>query len=264
MNSKEHILNVWEEFKKDIMYNYRFFPEEEELLKILNSVLPELLEFILFYVHKKLIPFGNKIKVYRARKGIHNTKKDIGMPGPEVRINDKRCNPKGIRYFYTSSTKDTAIYEIRPEINEKISVGTFKSIDSLKVLKLSLEAANAVEREISPKPLSDIARYLLEILIDEISKPIGREESLEYVPIQYIVEYIKQYHKLNHKEDSDKTSKEKPIDGLSYKSSLTGESNYLFFSDTKFELADDIKHIKISKIERKIEYEVIKKTIQNN
>ena len=44
--------------------------------------------------------------------------------------------------------------------------------------------------------LNDEEHSLLEIIVDEISKPLdplNPIELLEYIPIQYIVEYIKQY-----------------------------------------------------------------------
>ncbi len=227
--SEENILNLWEKFKESIIFQNRFFPENKELINTLNNIL------------SKLIPYASghtlgDFIVYRARRGKHIDEKDIRKPNPkEIYVDDGRCNPRGISYFYVAGNEITAIHEVRPEINEIVSIGVFKNKDSLRIC--DFKTINLVEKEYYHGfNLNEDERSLLEIILKEISKPLNSKETLEYIPIQYIAEYIKQY------------DKEEPFDGFKFDSSFGTGKNYVFFDDTKFELKGNIKHAIIDSI----------------
>jgi len=45
----------------------------------------------------------------------------MGAP-PNEKVSDGRGNPKGISYLYTANSIETAIYEVRPYLEDKITV----------------------------------------------------------------------------------------------------------------------------------------------
>lgn len=216
---------MWEKFKESIIYNNRFFPENEELINKLNNILSVLTKLSRGHTVGDLI-------VYRARKGRYYYETDIRKPdSKKVYIDDGRCNPRGISYFYVANNEITAIREVRPEKNEIVSIGVFKNKESLRISNFN--SINLLEQHLFNRQiLNEEERSLLDILLIEISKPINSKQSLEYIPIQYVVEYIKQYYKKNS------------FDGFSFDSSFQTGKNYVFFDDIKFELVDKIKHCK--------------------
>ncbi|MFU0783622.1 MAG: RES domain-containing protein [Thermoanaerobacterium thermosaccharolyticum] len=225
MNSMDNINQLWEEFKTNIKYDNRYFPKNKKLINKLHGMLSRLIQ---------LSDGIGEITVFRARIGRYNKEDDIRKPDPQkVNIADGRCNPKGISYFYTANNEETAIYEVRPQINDIVTVGIFKNNDNIRIV--DFRTINLIEKEFVIKSIiSDEDRTLLDIILTEISKPLNpNEQSLDYIPIQYIVEYIKQY---NNNETS--------FDGFVYESSLKNEGvNYVFFNDAKFDLLD-IKYYK--------------------
>ncbi|MTI71205.1 MAG: RES domain-containing protein [Firmicutes bacterium] len=225
MTKKKNILCMWEKFKESIIYNNRFFPENEELINKLNNILSVLTKLSRGHTVGDLI-------VYRARKGRYYYETDIRKPdSKKVYIDDGRCNPRGISYFYVANNEITAIREVRPEKNEIVSIGVFKNKESLRISNFN--SINLLEQHLFNRQiLNEEERSLLDILLIEISKPINSKQSLEYIPIQYVVEYIKQYYKKNS------------FDGFSFDSSFQTGKNYVFFDDIKFELVDKIKHCK--------------------
>lgn len=211
MNSMDNINQLWEEFKTNIKYDNRYFPKNKELIDKLHEILSRLTQ-----------PSGGvgRFTVFRARIGRYDKDDDIRKPDPQkVNIADGRCNPKGISYFYTANNEETAIYEVRPQINDIVSVGVFKSNDNIRIVDFRF--IKLIEKEFFSKLIiSNEDRALLDIILNEISKPLNpNEQSLDYIPIQYIVEYIKQYN-------NNGTS----FDGFIYESSLKNKGvNYVFF-----------------------------------
>ncbi|AHM56429.1 hypothetical protein EAL2_c11310 [Peptoclostridium acidaminophilum DSM 3953] len=152
---------------------------------------------------------------YRARKGSFNKELDMRAPSFDKVKDDGRCNPKGISYLYTATDANTAIHEVRPGINDVVTVAKF-----------TVEKACCVDFNSVMIDYKDGFRYtekfieFTKFLISEFQKPISKYESLEYIPLQYITEYIK---------------KSSERDGFIFKSSfqtkLNKGSNYVFFKD---------------------------------
>lgn len=110
-----------------------------------------------------------------------------------------RANPKGISYLYLADNRKTAISEVRPWIQSKISVGEFRINKKLSIIDCSLSFSeechsNTWERLVWPE-------------IDKaFSEPITQsEDSADYAPTQIISEFFKF----------------KGFDGVAYKSSIT-------------------------------------------
>ncbi|MDA0080370.1 RES domain-containing protein [Brachyspira hyodysenteriae] len=145
-NNKNNINEVWaiaivllyfryermidfEDFRKEIIYNNRFFPEH----KIIDVVKKEALN------HKYILKKGKPL--YRSRiynddisKLKVNKKSEIGgydeknsmAPSPEI-AKAGRANPEKISYLYTSEDINTSIKEVRPMICSFVSVAEIKN-----------------------------------------------------------------------------------------------------------------------------------------
>ncbi len=121
-----------------------------------------------------------------------------------------RGNPPYIRYLYLADKPCTAMAEIRPTLQSKVSVAKITSQNDLNIVDLSWDAINIQE---------DMFLYLI---ISEFTKPFSGE-SKQYIATQYIAEFLKH----------------KGYDGLKYNSSLYESGrNFLFFKDSGF---DDVE-----------------------
>lgn len=189
---QEDNINIWEEFKLELMHQNRFFPKTpldkfrlEELLSRLIADEEELPE-----------------KWYRARlhQGDADFKlKDMGAP-PERKASNGRANPSGIPYLYLGSTHKTAISEVRPHPGESASLAEFNIMDSLKIVDL-----RNPRKLVSPFLLEDESEVallrkdviFLERLGKELTTPVlPTSAAIDYLPSQYLCEFIKKcgYH----------------------------------------------------------------------
>lgn len=230
--SREDTFKLWESFKDSIIYSNRFFPENEELSNILDNLLKKTT-----YDPKDSEDRNPELKkdtqFYRARLGEHKKEENMRNPDPKIfPNNDGRCNPRGISYFYVAKDEETAIHEIRPEVNETVTIAAFENIKKLKICNFAL--IYSLEKSLFGREcLSESEFTLLEIIVNELSKPINSKETLQYIPIQYIVEYLKHAS----------------FDGFTYISSLTQGMNYVFFDSTMFKFIDNsIKYFTIEGI----------------
>ncbi|MDQ5984806.1 MAG: hypothetical protein CSYNP_00502 [Syntrophus sp. SKADARSKE-3] len=200
----------WEDFCNEIKYENRFFIKKQVDLYNLGDLLSYL-----------SISLDNEL-LYRARnntrKAIHQFKPQrMGKPSAK-QSQHGRANPKGIPYLYLASDAETAIAEIRPGIHDRITVGKFKIINSLKVIDLRNPGIDSPFKH--GHELEYIIQHaaFLRKLGSEISKPINPEDpELEYLPLQYLCEFIKH----------------KGFAGVIYKSSVSKGYNVAVFNDNK-------------------------------
>lgn len=155
-----------------------------------------------------------------------NKPNDVGTPRtlfkeltapPSEFAKENRMSATGISMFYGALDDNTPIQEIRNYSPDAvIDLGKFE-----------------LKREIMVIDLFKIPKYLsfwmpqyfreykfLKRFHLEITKPIDKNPSIEYVPTQIFTEYIRfmnNYH----------------IDGIIYQSSLTGERNVVLFYDNE-------------------------------
>jgi len=206
-------IDQWENFKKELKHNNRFFPNNAPLL---TDILP--FGKFIGKIYKK-----GTLKLYRAR--INDSDKLIkiskmGKPLPSV-VSNGRANPVGIPYLYLASNPKTAISEVKPNKGEKVTVAEFEQLGTLELADL-----RDPKRTISPFLLNDEIEFeliyknmpFLTLLGNELSKPIiPREATLEYLSSQYLCELIKHigFH------------------GIIYKSSISRGVNYVIFNDKK-------------------------------
>jgi hypothetical protein len=211
VNNRSSASEQWDQFKKEVKHENRFFPKSFPVEKKLEFLLSNLS----FTVDKNLL------ELYRARLNEDNHQarpsNELGAP-PAIKASGGRANPVGIPYLYVGSTKNTAISEISPHKIEAFTIGIY-SIQS----PLNLVDLRSPKEKISPFVNYDedgleaihTGLPLLETLGSELSKPIAKSKAeLEYLSSQYLCEFIKYCG----------------YDGVTYKSSLGDGDNYAIFS----------------------------------
>jgi len=141
----------------------------------------------------------------------------MGKP-PAENSTSGRANPKGIAYLYLASDKETAMAEVRPYINDYITIGNFKVKNELSIIDLSNPIID------SPFKYGDKLKYFighiafLKMLGYELSKTINPTNAdLDYIPLQFLCEFIKN----------------DGFDGVKYKSSMGNGYNLALFTDIK-------------------------------
>ena len=96
-----------------------------------------------------------------------------------------RANPEGIAYLYAADTPETAVMEVRPSLNEIVSVAEIEALRPL-VLFDWCKPRNETERQ-PERTKSDLdCEYL-----SEFFSQLNPGNSLDYIPTQYLSEYIK-------------------------------------------------------------------------
>jgi len=219
--------NEWFKFCEYVKHGNRF---------ILNEEWNKYIAKILLIVKKNIAALKKDDFLYRARIGHDNifvkvdkgiewedvaplSKEKIGAP-PFDKSTAGRINPKGIACLYLSRDPDTAMAEVRPWLNEHISIGIFKLKKDLKLINVSeaenistIIVAHREKKELSPEDKENIVRSHLNWAF---STPISRsDEVLDYLPTQYLAE----------------TFKKIGYDGIEYASSLTeGGKNIAIFN----------------------------------
>lgn len=214
----EEAEELWEEFSYKIKYINRYFIQKNILDRIDDII-----------KNSVSVPLSG-YEVYRARIGEFTKEEDLKSP-PIGKASDGRGNPRGISYFYTSYDEETAISEVRPFKGSKVTVAKFETDQRLKVIDFDI---NTINESVRKTYLNFEERAFLKILLEHLSKPILPESELEYIPLQYIIEYIKV----------------KGFGGIRYKSVVSSyhKKNFLFFDDSTFKIKD-IKVYEINKVE---------------
>jgi len=174
----------WREFAETIKFENRYFND------IFNK--DALASFLTYSV--KTYHAGTQM--YRARicKEISGyPKEEVGAP-PKDKRSGGRVNPEGVGILYLSSTRETALYEVRSAVHDFVTIGQFILKNDIKVVDLT--HLNMISPVLFAEP-EDLIRYAanqrcLKDIGNEISKPMRRSDSpLEYIPTQMISEFIK-------------------------------------------------------------------------
>lgn len=197
---------------------------KDDILTEINQLCGNILTIIL--------PSGTTI--FRGRPNDNPKKprtsfKDLTAPPTEF-AKENRMSATGISMFYGALDSATPVAEIRNyDSGAVIDLGEF-------VLKKELVVVDLFK---IPKELSFwMPQYFREYKFlkkfhSEITKPITKNPGIEYVPTQIFTEYIRFMNS-------------KHIDGIIYKSSLTGKKNIvLFYDNTTTADILDLKNVSI-------------------
>lgn len=220
-------LAVWEEFRKELMHENRFFPRGGLNLDDLNELLGYLL----------LDPVDIPEAWYRARleaDGRSYGATEMGAP-PKTKSSHGRANPAGIPYLYLATTVLTAVSELRPHTGESATVATFTVAAGLKVVDL-----RDPRHTVSPFILEDAADVVqmrgdirfLEQLGNELTRPVLPQSApIDYTPSQYLCEFIKKCG----------------YDGVLYRSSVGDGVNIALFDPQKA-IVVDVRQYRVARV----------------
>lgn len=132
------------------------------------------------------------------------------MSAPPIgKSTEGRANAKGITCLYVAGDADTALHEVRAGVFDYVCVGQFRAQKDITVV--NLRAITEISPFVDGLECLDhaINKQHLERLNGEMSKVLRRSDStLDYVPIQYIVDFIK----------SIEYNGKREYDGIEYKS----------------------------------------------
>lgn len=200
----------WDEFSDDLKHTNRFF------VPYLN------VDGFVDFLKTAVREYSKSDSFYRARisETAQGFKKGC-MSAPPRRLSlPGRINPQGIRELYLAEDKETALREVRAGAYDYVTFGEFHSYSTIRVVDLSAFS------KISPFEYDvDLAvfaanRDLLQGMSKEVSHIMRRgDDSIEYIPTQFIAEFIKSrgYH------------------GVRYNSTLSeGGTNICIFDPKKF------------------------------
>lgn len=140
---------------------------------------------------------GNSLRPLRNEEG----KYIIDIPtsfGPKRMIpqqgkaSEGRSNPKGIPYLYLSTSKETAMAEVRPWIGSLISLSQIKILNDLTLIDCSKNHREKFifsKVVIDPKDTNDVVWSHIDTAF---SKPVERNDfSADYAPTQILSELFK-------------------------------------------------------------------------
>lgn len=161
---------------------------------------------------------------------------------PPDKTQEGRLNPTNISYLYTATSVDTAIYEVKPIIGQKISVAELSTKKELKLFDLSRDDYIDISNTDNKNQMKVIS--IIKVIAENFERP-NHNQNLNYIPTQYITEYIKEVLK---------------FDGIKFKSSVheNGINIVLFENDcciVKNSKIYDVDNIKISSSELKFDQE---------
>lgn len=181
-------------------------------------------------------------KIYRSRLMLGDERfchEELTSPPPEKTRNN-RMSPAGISFFYGCLDIDTCVAEVRPSVGDRIGVGEFEVLRSLRVLDLSqpIEESISIFSEDYSFTYEEYLKPFLRHFVADIAKPIRPFESdILYVPTQAFTEFMR-VHEFCNPIFSDPFGEgvsvegEPPfhVDGIRYKSSLrSGGTNIVLF-----------------------------------
>lgn len=176
--------NCWDDFVEGIKRKNRFHSDYVNTDKL----------FIFLRCAVKSHHKGEVL--YRSRicpdeKGFVRT--EMGPP-PYNKATGGRVNPTGISILYLSDSKETTMYEIRAGVYDFVTVGRFKLQKDIEVINLA--GIDHISPFIGIDYGFDFTQYAtniehLKMIAQEIAKPLRNDNSLDYLPTQYISDYIR-------------------------------------------------------------------------
>ncbi|BEV04596.1 RES domain-containing protein [Chryseobacterium gambrini] len=200
--SSQGWISQWEEFKRIIKYESRFFNKNisNTLVNIFHEI--ELITTIDGVSVVTTIGPNSEIKsLFRARtfystdkilETLTNPSKFLGPP-PSTNATTGRMNAKGISVFYGSTNKDVAIAEVRPPVGSNVITAQFDLLQPVKLL--NFELLNEVIDSLSvfhPDYKSRMEKIaFLTHFSTLITYPVmPGDEELEYLPTQAIADFL--------------------------------------------------------------------------
>lgn len=159
----------WDDEKEKIIQNESIFISQISMLEYMDKAY--------FETNPSAQPILRALKKWQKLRFKGFNRKD-SLPPPNSISVPGRANPEGIRYTYLCEDEITPIYEVRPTINQIISVAKFKVNKQLKIYDIDY-----VMDQIEFPPL-------FSTISEKFSMPYNGNPS-EYFPTQYLTEFIR-------------------------------------------------------------------------
>ena len=240
--------NEWQQFCDFIVRTNRY---------VLNKKWADFIDTILFSSKKRETILETGTKLVRARIGSYEEEREEEngelrilsgplppkelMAPPPNKTKDARINPRGISYLYLSNSVETAILEVRPWIDQEVSVGYFEIKKDLKCVDTSRDKKGTFIYLGKGKPnLSQGKKeeYVWGGINSSFSRPVRSEdETINYIPTQYLSEFFKT----------------NGYDGIIYKSALTEKGYNIVLFDPKNAVLKGARVFQIKSIKQTFE-----------
>ena len=220
--------NQWEEFKKEIKFNNRFFPQNT-IYSSLFDIREGNADADFFQIIEQLkVDYNLGESFYRAR--IHDGPLDSSKMGkpPEGNASAGRANPIGISYLYLAENEKTCVAEVRPNYTSTVFISSFVLNKNVHLIDLTSPRKKLSICSFDEGRFNNVISILnlLETLSKELSKPVKPESSgIDYIPTQFLCEFLKSFSK---------------CDGIIFESSFGGGKNYVFYDDSLFSIQEPI------------------------
>ncbi|OOM79672.1 RES domain protein [Clostridium puniceum] len=200
----------WKQFSENVKYYGRFNNKQNyEMLKKFDKLIKE---FTISFKDKSM--YRARINVRDMAERDKNKYGEILGPAPSGLCKENRLSPKGISYMYLAESINTALAECRAITGDKALIGEFVPKRELFLFDLSKDDFCHSIFDENFDGMYDCYALVLQKISKEISRPIGNnEDTLKYIPSQVFAEYIR----------------DKGLDGIIYKSSLSSKKNYVLF-----------------------------------
>lgn len=166
-------------------------------LELINRFKRSIIEESRYFVDEDIVSEFSKVienKKYRIKKGdvfyrgrVHHSnqkykfRKNKMYAPPKHIYTNGRFNSYGIYFLYLASDIETVIAELRPDVDAKITIGTFRAKESFTYVNLAEKHAVADTSEIN-------LPTLILLLGGIFSSPIKGNKDIEYLPMQYFGE----------------------------------------------------------------------------
>lgn len=116
------------------------------------------------------------------------TKEEMSAPSKE-NAKDGRANPAGIFYLYLAENLETSIAEIKPYIDDTITIASFSLSRKVKIVDIG-QGAPSLSKAILSKNKDSFDHLWFGIKM-YFAIPVKPQEPKRYIPTQYVAELFK-------------------------------------------------------------------------
>jgi hypothetical protein len=184
---------------KSLVEKYSDFVDELKFSRrhILSGSSKEFLSTLKELADKNTFTLKQGDVLYRARRNEYMDHQPSFEPRPSEEMkpvinmkSEGRANPYNITMMYLASSEETAIAEVRPDLNYPVTVGKFKVVNELKLVDFISQRPSWATFYRLPDIGEDV--YLWLALSNDYSRPLYKEEQqINYIQTQVIAEYFK-------------------------------------------------------------------------
>jgi len=224
MKEFETWMDYWK-FAHKVCHNYRYFHDDWlsnffqniiDSAKARTEVIPKGKILFRAQLGNTTVPMRTPIETEKGRELKEIERSPVPYPPERMKpipseAREGRANPKGIPYLYLANKEETALSEVRPWQDSRITLAKFKTVKQLKVINCSKDRAQKVWY-MGQNPSSTEKEELIWTLINHaFSVPTTSSDSkADYCPTQILAEFFKRNE----------------FDGVVYRSMLGSKDGY--------------------------------------